>query len=65
MAQEYAYLGILVKMIPGTSLVVQWLGLYASTARGTGLIPGQGTKIPQATWHGQKKGGGGLLKIKT
>jgi len=23
------------------------------------LIPGQGTKIPQATWHGQKKGGGG------
>jgi len=26
------------------------------------LIPGQGTKIPQATWHGQKKGGG-LLKI--
>ena len=55
MAQEYAYLRILVKMIPETSLVVQWLGLYASTARGTGLIPGQGTKIPQATWHGQSK----------
>ena len=57
MAQEYACLGILVKMIPGTSLVVQWLGLYASTAVGTDLIPHQGTKILQATWHGQKKGG--------
>ena len=54
MAQEYAYLRILVKMIPETSLVVQWLGLYASTARGTGLIPGQGTKILQAT-HGVAK----------
>ena len=28
----------------GTS---QWLGLHASTAEGTGLIPGWGTKI----WH--------------
>ena len=26
------------------SLVVQWLGLRASTAGGTGSIPGQGTK---------------------
>ena len=33
---------------PGNSLVVQWLGLRASTAGGTGLIPGQGTNIPQA-----------------
>ena len=31
----------------GTSLVVQWLGLCASTAGGTGSIPGQGTKILQ------------------
>ena len=31
---------------PGTSLVVQGLGLCASTAGGTGLIPGPGTKIP-------------------
>ena len=38
------------------SLAVQWLGLWASTAGGLGLIPGQGTKIPQAAWHGQKKG---------
>ena len=30
----------------GTSLAVQWLRLRASTAGGTGLIPGQGTKIP-------------------
>ena len=32
-----------------TSLVVQWLGLCTSTAKGTGLIPGGGTKIPYAT----------------
>ena len=38
-----------------TSLVVQWLRLCASTAGGLGLIPGQGTKIPHATWHNQKK----------
>ena len=30
----------------GTSLAVQWLRLWASTARGKGLIPGQGPKIP-------------------
>ena len=28
----------------GTSLVVQWLRLHTSNARGTGSIPGQGTK---------------------
>ena len=28
--------------------MVQWLRLCASTAGGTGSIPGQGTKIPQA-----------------
>ena len=39
----------------GTSLAVQWLGLRASTARDTGSIPSRGTKIPHATWHGQKK----------
>ena len=36
-------------------MAVQWLGLHASTAGGTGLIPGQGTKIPHALWHGQKQ----------
>ena len=30
--------------IPGTSLVVQWLRLCAPSARGLGLIPGQGTR---------------------
>ena len=39
----------------GNSLVVQWLGLHASTAGGMGSIPGQGTKILYATQHGQKK----------
>jgi len=37
------------------SLAVQWLGLHAFTAEVSGLIHGQGTKIPQAVWHGQKK----------
>ena len=37
----------------GTSLVVQWLRLRASTAGGTGSIPGRGTKIPNAARCGQ------------
>ena len=53
MAQEYAYLRILVKMIPETSLVVQWLGLLTSTGGGPGLIPDWGPNIPQATQHSQ------------
>ena len=36
-------------------LVVQWLGLRASTALSAGSIPGRGTKIPQATCHNQMK----------
>ena len=36
-------------------LVVQCLGLCAFTARGPNSIPGGGTKIPQAAWHGQTK----------
>ena len=35
------------------SLVVQWLRLCTSKAGATGSIPGWGTKIPHATWHGQ------------
>jgi len=38
-----------------TSLVVQWLRLHASTPRGMGLIPDQGTKILHAPQHSQKK----------
>ena len=30
--------------------MVQWLGVQAFTTEGIGSIPGQGTKIPQATW---------------
>ena len=41
--------------VPGTSLVIQWLKRHTSTVRGMGLIPGQGTKVLHATWHGQKK----------
>ena len=39
----------------GNSLAVQWLGLGAFTAKGTGWIPGQGTKILRAVWRSQKK----------
>ena len=35
--------------------MIQWLGLHAFTAKDMDSISGQGTKIPQATWHGQKK----------
>ena len=35
----------------GNSQVVQWSGLYISTTRHMGLIPGQGTKI----LHGSAK----------
>ena len=45
----------------GTSLVVQWLGLGAFTAVGPGLIPGRGTKVPQAAWLSQKKKKGEML----
>ena len=43
-----------IKVIFGDSLVAEWLGLCASSAGGTGSIPGWGTKIPQAAC-GQKK----------
>ena len=37
------------RLLPGVSLVVQWLRLHASNAGGMGSIPGQGTKIPHAS----------------
>ena len=43
----------------GTSLAVQWLRLHLFTARGTGSIPGQGTKNLHVEWHCQKKRLGG------
>ena len=42
------------KVIRRTSPAVQWLGFCASTAGGPGSIPGQGTKIPPAVWHGHE-----------
>ena len=35
--------------------MVQWLGLLAFTAKGVGLIPGWGIKIPHAPHCGQKR----------
>ena len=46
---------MLLKAEGGSSLAVQWLGLGAFIADIPGSIPGGGTKIPQASWHGQKK----------
>ena len=43
------------KALSGTSLVVQWEGLCTSTAGGKGLVPGQGTEIPQIMWYSQKE----------
>ena len=43
------------KGIHGPFLAVQWLRLHTSTARGVGSIPGQGSKIPQATQCSQKE----------
>ena len=39
----------------GHSLTVQWLRLQAFTAKGSGSVPGWGTKIPQDKRGGQKK----------
>ena len=39
----------------GNSLEIQWLGLGAFTAMGLGSIPGQGTKILQASQGSWKK----------
>ena len=38
----------------GVSLVVQGFRLHTSSAGDLGSIPGQGTKIPDATHHSQK-----------
>ena len=44
--------------------MVQWLGFCVLTAKDLSLIPDQGTKILQATWHSlQKKDVFGLLII--
>ena len=35
--------------------MAQWLGLGISTAGNKGSIPGQGSKILYAVWHGPRK----------
>ena len=42
--------------------MVQWLGVQAFTTEGMGSIPGQGTKIPQATWPKEIKKKKNLLR---
>lgn len=44
----------------GTSQGAQWLRFHHFNAEGVGVIPGHGTKIPHAPWHGQKD----FLKLK-
>ena len=37
------------------SLAIRWLGHQAPNTGDTVSIPGQGTKIPHAAWHSQRK----------
>ena len=57
-------LSLILKSVGGTSLAVQWLGLGSFTPVGLDLIPGQGTKIPYATWHGPNNLKNKKIKIK-
>ena len=43
------------KKMTGASQAIQCLRLYAPNAGGRDAIPGQGTKIPHARWHNQKR----------
>ena len=52
---QYIFNRYLYNYLLGNCLAVQWLGLRASTARGPGSVSGLGTKIPQATYHGQNQ----------
>ena len=45
----------LIKLLIGSSLGVQWLGLCTFTAKGVSSIPGWGAKIPQGLPRGKKK----------
>ena len=51
----HSLLALLSEEYLGIAPAVQWLGLQTSNASVTGLIPGQGTKIPQAAQHGLKR----------
>lgn len=43
------------QIFAGNFLATQWLRPHASTAGGTSLIPGQGTKVLHVIWGGKKK----------
>ena len=46
---------LLFKMLPVNSLAVQWLAFTnEGLGEDSGTFSGWGTKILQATWHGQK-----------
>ena len=53
--RDYLLWGKMQNDCQGTSQVVQWLRLHASTAGDTGLIPGWGTKILCDVQHDQNK----------
>lgn len=46
----------------GTSLVVRWLRLHASTVGSAGSVAGQGAKILYAAWCSQKEKGNNINK---
>ena len=50
------YVNRLLKIVPGTSMVAQWLRLCMSITKGVGLTPDRGTRMP----HGMAK----KLKVK-
>ena len=54
---------LFLKKRAGNSVVVQWLRIHASTAGGTGSIPGWGTKISHAT-HSAAKNKNNKIKMK-
>ena len=43
-----------IKHLGWTSLMVQWLKLLSSNIGGMGLIPGQGSHMPQGLKHKNK-----------
>ena len=49
----YSMVTIVNNTVLRTSLAVQWLRLHASNAKGSGLIPGQETKLTLGSRHGK------------
>ena len=53
--RTYVYTKNLYTNIQGLPWRFQWLRLCSPTAEGAGFIPGWGTEIPHAAWHGQEQ----------